>query len=113
ADERTLAKALDARLVELGELDRGHVGRLERRQDSAIAVEARQCARGEVVLRLFHGVGGERPNAQPRAWLWMACARTIGALVELDRLLAGCGVAEEPGVAVGQAEQCGDLGAIV
>ena len=45
--------------------------------------------------------------------LGMARARPVVLLVELDGALAAGAVAEEPGVAVGQAEQGGDLGAVV
>ena len=43
----------------------------------------------------------------------MARTRSIGALVDVDGALAAGAVAEEPGVAVGQTEQGGDLGAVV
>src|SRR5689334_22358901 len=43
----------------------------------------------------------------------MTRARPILLLVELDGAFAACAVAEEPGVAVGQAEQGRDLGAVV
>ena len=43
----------------------------------------------------------------------MALARPIAALVEIDGTLAARAVAEEPGVAIGQAEQGGDLRAVV
>ena len=66
-----------------------------------------------MVLRLFHGLGSQRPDAEARARLGMARARPVLLLVELDGALAAGAVAEEPGVAVGQAEQGGDLGAVV
>src|SRR5688500_6479565 len=66
-----------------------------------------------MVLRLFHGLGSQRPDAEARARLRMARARPVLLLVELDGALAAGAVAEEPGVAVGQAEQGGDRGAVV
>src|SRR5215207_566711 len=66
-----------------------------------------------MVLRLLHGLGSQRPDAQPRARLGVARARPVGLLVEFYRAFAAGAVAEEPGIAVGQAEQGGDLGAIV
>ena len=45
--------------------------------------------------------------------LGMARARPVVLLVEIDGALAARAVAEEPGIAVGQAEQGGDLGAVV
>src|SRR6266508_1336254 len=66
-----------------------------------------------MVLRLLHCLGGQRPDAEARPRLGMSSARPVLLLVELDRPLAAGAVAEEPGVAVGQAEQGGDLGAVV
>src|SRR5690349_8275863 len=66
-----------------------------------------------MVLRLLHGLGGQRPDTQARARLGMARARPVLLLVELYGALAAGAVAEEPGIAVGQAEQGGDLGAVV
>ena len=66
-----------------------------------------------MVLRLFHGRRRERQDAERRMRLGMARARPVVPLVELDGALAAGAVAEEPGVAVGQAEQGGDLGAVV
>ena len=53
----------------------GGLGRLERREDAAVAQQAEAGARGEVVLRLFLGAGGERPHAQSRMRHGMARAR--------------------------------------
>src|SRR5215213_10867144 len=66
-----------------------------------------------MVLRLLHGLGGQRPDAEARPRLGMARAWSILLLVEFYGALAAGAVAEEPGVAVGQAEQGGDLGAVV
>src|SRR5438874_2631388 len=66
-----------------------------------------------MVLRLLHGLGSQRPDTEARARLGMARARPVLLLVEFYRALAAGAVAEEPGVAVRQAEQGGDLGAVV
>src|SRR5437899_3225510 len=66
-----------------------------------------------MVLRFFHGGCGERPDAEAGMRRRMARARPVGALVEIDGALAAGAVAEEPGVAIGQAEQGGDLRAVV
>src|SRR5262249_7525066 len=84
ADEGVLAEALDACLIVGAECHGGGVGRQQRSQDSAVAVHARECARGEMVLRLLHRLGGERPDAEARMRLGMACAGAVALLVELD-----------------------------
>ena len=114
ADEGILAELFHARLLVHAErLLRRDIGRFQRLQDSLVAVDAGECARGEVILRLLHRLARQCPDAETAMRFGMARARPIGALVEVDGALAAGTVAEEPGVAVGQAEQGRDLGAVV
>src|SRR5258708_11330990 len=113
AGEGVAAELGDPFLIVRFKFLRRFLGRDQRAHKPAVAVDAREHARRELVLRLFHGRRRQRPHAEARVRRRMTRARAVGALVEIDGALAAGAVAEEPGIAVGQAEQGGDLRAIV
>src|SRR6188508_1046128 len=78
AGERIAPDARDALRVGRPQHLGGVVGREQGAEHAAVAVDAGEHARGEMVLRLLHGRRGECPDAEAAARRRMPRARPVG-----------------------------------
>ncbi len=91
----------------------GHLRRLERGEDAAVAQQPEAGTRLEVIVRFLFRLAGKRPHAERRVRGGMLRARLVERAVEVERLQAGVAVGEEPREGVGQAEVGSHLRAVV
>ncbi len=114
ADEGLRAHRLDRRpFVGREAALRDCVGRLQRPEHPARAVDAPALAAERVVRGRSMGVGRERPDADGCLRLGMALARAVQAPVQRERFVCTLPVDEEVRVGVRQAEMRGELRAVV
>ena len=90
----------------------GNVRRFKRQKHAAVARQAPNGPRREVVLRLFLTVGSQRPDADAGVRLRVPLAGLVSPLINPQRLPGALAVGEEPGEAVWQAEMRRHLRAI-